>query len=264
MKKKQMWHMNFEVNLIMIELTHVDMSYQNKKVISNLNLIINEGDVVSIIGPSGAGKSTLLRIFNLLNCPSNGRYTIDNVQYDFTKLSRNDIKLIRQKFAMVFQQYGLFENKSVFENVYLPLVKAKNFSIKEAKEKAKDWLSRVGLNGKLTAYPNQLSGGQKQRVAIARSLAMEPEILLLDEPTAALDPELVNGILQIIKNLADTKQYTIIIVTHEMEFARQVSDKVLFLDDGQIIDYTIPKNIFDNPQKTRIKHFIEQINSSWD
>lgn len=249
---------------VLLQLTHVNMSYQHKQVLTNLNLTINTGEVVSIIGPSGAGKSTLLRIFNLLNRPTSGKYVIGTNHYDLKNISKNDIESIRQKFAMVFQQYGLFENKTVFENVYLPLVRAKHFGKDVAQEKATAWLKRVGLADKRDSFPGQLSGGQKQRVAIARSLAVEPEILLLDEPTAALDPELVNGVLQIVKDLAETRQYTIIIVTHEMSFAHRVSDRVLFLDDGQIVDYTTPDEVFEHPQKARIKSFIEQIKSTWN
>lgn len=240
------------------------MKYSNKTVLADISLKIKNGEVISIIGPSGAGKSTLLRIFNLLNHPFNGTYKIGQQNYDFENISAKDVKSIRSSFAMVFQQYGLFKNKTVLENVSLPLERVKKVSERKANELASEWLQKVGLENKEGAFPEKLSGGQKQRVAIARCLAMEPKILLLDEPTAALDPELVNGVLRIIKELAETRKYTILIVTHEMGFAKAVSDRVIFLDDGKIVDFSEPKNIFEYPRKLRIKNFIEQINQNWD
>lgn len=225
------------------------------KALNNANLKINEGEVVVLVGPSGSGKSTLLRCLNLLQKPTSGKVIFKGE--DITDTNK-DINKYRQKIGMVFQHFNLFNNMTVLDNMILAPTKLLNKSKEEATEKAKELLQRVGLEDRINAYPSQLSGGQKQRVAIVRALMMEPEIMLFDEPTSALDPEMVKEVLDVMKELADNGM-TMCVVTHEMNFARKVADRIVFLENGQIIEEDKPKKFFENPDSDRVKDFLKKI-----
>jgi polar amino acid transport system ATP-binding protein len=216
---------------------------------------IQKGDVVAIIGPSGSGKSTLLRCMNLLETPTGGRIWIDGAEITNPKADRMQI---RQKIGMVFQHFHLFPHMTVLQNLTYAPIKVKNMPKQAAEQKARELLARVGLADKADVYPSKLSGGQKQRVAIARSLAMEPEIMLFDEPTSALDPEMVKEVLEVMKSLA-TSGMTMAVVTHEMGFAREVADRICFLDGGRLVEEAPPQRFFANPQSDRAKRFLEKV-----
>nr|WP_286676478.1 amino acid ABC transporter ATP-binding protein [Staphylococcus epidermidis] len=221
----------------------------------DINLTVDKGEVVAIIGPSGSGKSTLLRCMNLLDVPSKGK-----VIFEDNELTQHNVQLdnLRQKMGMVFQNFNLFPHKKVIENVMLaPLLLHKD-SKDQLKEKALYLLEKVGLKDKSDSYPNQLSGGQKQRVAIARALAMEPDVMLFDEPTSALDPEVVGDVLKVMRQLAN-EGMTMVIVTHEMNFAKEISDKVVFMADGVVVESGTPQNIFENPQHSRTQNFLSRV-----
>ena len=232
------------------------------KALDDVSYKINKGDVVVVIGPSGSGKSTFLRCLNLLEIPTSGEVIFDGV--DITKKYhvdqngkkvRQNIDLYRRKMGMVFQHFNLFPHKTVLQNMTLAPIKVKKMDKAEAEKKALQLLERVGLGDRASAYPIQLSGGQKQRVAIVRALMMEPEVMLFDEPTSALDPEMVGEVLAVIKELAETGM-TMVIVTHEMGFAREVGKKVIFMDSGKIVEDGTPQQIFENPQSPRLKDFL--------
>ncbi|MGX6962554.1 amino acid ABC transporter ATP-binding protein [Vagococcus xieshaowenii] len=229
--------------------------FHDNEVLKGINLSINEGEVVCVIGPSGSGKSTFLRCLNRLEKIDKGEVIIDgvNIADDST-----DINLVRQHIGMVFQHFNLFPHLSVIENITLAPVDLGKLTKEEAQKKAIDLLDTVGLSDKSEAYPKSLSGGQKQRVAIARALAMNPDIMLFDEPTSALDPEMVGDVLNVMKKLAH-KGMTMVIVTHEMGFAREVADRVIFIDEGQILEDTTPEQIFTNPQNERTKNFLDKV-----
>jgi len=224
-------------------------------VLKNVNFEISEGEVISIIGPSGTGKSTLLRCINLLERPSAGSISIDGV--DILD-SRTDVPKIRQKMNMVFQSFNLFTHLSVIENLTIAPIKLLGKSKKDAEHKALNILAMVGLAEKAYNYPDELSGGQKQRVAIARCLAMDPEIILFDEPTSSLDPTMVSEVLSVIRRLAK-EGMTMVIVTHEMDFARDVSNRVMYMDEGVIYEEGSPEQIFENPKKEKTRSFINRI-----
>ena len=223
------------------------------KALDGVNCHINQGEVVVIIGPSGSGKSTLLRSLNLLEIPTSGKILLGDV--DITN-PKNDINLHRQKMGMVFQHFNLFDNMNVLKNMTIAPMKLLKKSKEEATNKAMELLERVGLADRANAYPSQLSGGQKQRVAIVRALCMEPEVLLFDEPTSALDPEMVGEVLDVMKNLAKDGM-TMVVVTHEMGFAREVADRVIFMSDGVIVEEGTPEDIFENPQAERTIDFLK-------
>ena len=239
----------------MITVEHLSKSYGGLVVLKDINAEIKKGEVISIIGPSGTGKSTFLRCLNLLEVPSGGRIVIDGE--DILKKGVNVPKL-RQKMGMVFQSFNLYEHLTVMGNVTLGPIKLRGMSKKDAEEKAAELLKMVGLSEKANSYPVELSGGQKQRVAIARCLAMDPEIILFDEPTSALDPTMINEVLAVIRRLAKGGM-TMAIVTHEMNFARDVSTRVFYMDEGVIYEEGSPKDIFDNPQKEKTRSFIRQL-----
>lgn len=224
-------------------------------VLKGINTHIEKGEVVVVIGPSGSGKSTFLRCLNLLEQPTEGEIIFEGVSITDPK---NDVNLQRQKMGMVFQQFNLFPLMNVTTNVTLGPIKVKKVSKDEADALAKKLLERVGLPDKAEAYPKQLSGGQKQRVAIARALAMEPDVMLFDEPTSALDPEMVGEVLDVMKDLA-SKGMTMVIVSHEMGFAKEVADRILFMDDGIIEEEGTPQEIFDNPKSPRTKDFLGKV-----
>jgi len=241
----------------MIKIERLSKKFDDLVVLADITTEIKKGEVVSIIGPSGTGKSTLLRCLNLLEKPSGGAIYIDGV--DILDKKTNVAK-IRQKMNMVFQSFNLFSHLSVLENLTLGPIKLKKMDVLAAQAKAMELLRLVGLAEKAHSYPDELSGGQKQRVAIARCLAMEPEIILFDEPTSALDPTMVSEVLSVIRRLA-REGLTMAIVTHEMDFARDVSNRVLYMDDGLIYEQGPPEQIFENPQKEKTKAFINRIRS---
>lgn len=239
----------------MINVKNLTKNFDGVKVLKGINVEINRGDVVCVIGPSGSGKSTFLRCLNLLEQPTAGHIIFEGVDLTDKKV---DLNLHRQKMGMVFQQFNLFPHMTILQNLTCAPMMLKKVPKAEAEEKAIELLSRVGLADRASAYPRQLSGGQKQRVAIVRSLCMEPDVMLFDEPTSALDPEMVGEVLDVMKRLAD-KGMTMVVVTHEMGFAREVSNRVLFLDDGLIVESGSPDEIFGAPKSERLKSFLAKV-----
>jgi len=248
-----------------IKVENLHKSFHSLHVLKGINFEVKKGEIVSVIGPSGSGKSTLLRCLNHLEVADKGSISFEGkyiAKADSSGKavykSNKEVLAICRNIGMVFQNFNLFPHKSVLENIIEAPVMVKGKTRKEAEEKAMELLEKVGLTDKKDAYPNQLSGGQKQRVAIARALAMEPDIMLFDEPTSALDPELIGEVLHVIKKLAEERM-TMIIVTHEMNFAREISDRIIFMDDGQIVVDGVPDDIFVNPEHPRIKAFLNKV-----
>lgn len=242
----------------MIKVTDLHKSFGKLDVLKGIDFQADTGEVIVIIGPSGMGKSTFLRCINYIERPEKGIIEIDNVRVDAEKCTEKEIKQLRLKTSMVFQNYNIFKNKTVIENVMLPMTSVQKIEKSKAKEKALQYLEQVGLLDKVNEYPSRLSGGQQQRVGIARAMAVNPKLILLDEPTSSLDPELVLGILDILRNLANEHKRTMIIVTHEMRFAKEIADRIIFMDDGRIIEQGTPEEIFMNPQNERTKRFLER------
>lgn len=242
----------------MIKVTDLHKSFGELAVLKGIDFQADTGEVIVIIGPSGVGKSTFLRCINYIERPEKGIIEIDNVKVDAEKCTEKEIKQLRLKTSMVFQNYNIFKNKTVIENVMLPMTSVQKIEKEIAKEKALQYLDQVGLLDKVNEYPSRLSGGQQQRVGIARAMAVNPKLILLDEPTSSLDPELVLGILDILRNLANEHKRTMIIVTHEMSFAKEIADRIIFMDDGRIIEEGTPEKIFSNPQNERTKRFLER------
>ena len=238
----------------MIYISELSKTFSGQKVLNNLSLEIQKGEVVALIGSSGAGKLTFLRSLNYLEAPDSGRIKIDDFEVDFEHITQDQILTLRRKLAMVFQQFNLFGRKTALENVKEGLIVVKGLSDQEATKIAREELAKVGLSDRENHYPRHLSGGQKQRVALARALAMKPEVLLLDEPTSALDPELVGEVEKSIANAAKSGQ-TMVLVSHDMSFVAQVADKVLFLDKGRIIESGTPEEIMQHPKEERTKEF---------
>ena len=247
----------------MLKVTNLKKSFTNLQVLDGIDLQIEKGEVIAIIGPSGSGKTTLLRCLNFLEKADSGLMEFDNELYDLKNIKHRQIVQIRKKTGFVFQNYNLFANKTVLENVTLALTAVKKIGKKEAEEKGKFYLNKVGLIDKVDSYPLQLSGGQQQRVAIARTLATDPEIIYFDEPTSALDPELIDEVLNVIKDLAK-ESMTMLIVTHEKNFAKNVSDRTIFMDKGKIIEQGKSVELFNNPQQERTKQFIRMLNRKED
>ncbi len=241
-----------------LEVKKLHKRYENREVLKGINFTVNDGDVVAVLGPSGSGKTTILRCINFLEKANEGELIFDGEKYDLSKITKKEIKRLRMKTAFVFQNYNLFLNKTVLENVTLGLIHARGVSRKDAEDKAVSVLEKVGMSGRLDAYPSQLSGGQQQRVAIARALAADPEIIYFDEPTSALDPELIGEVLAVMKQLAEDGM-TMIVVTHEMNFARNVSNKIIFMEDGNIIETGASKEFFENPKTARSREFVKSI-----
>ena len=239
----------------MIHVNNLHKSFGKNDVLKGINEHINKGEVVVVIGPSGSGKSTFLRCLNLLEVPTEGEIIFEG--NDITD-KKNDINKLRQKMGMVFQQFNLFPHKTVLENITISPIKVKGINKEEANKKAMELLKMVGLVDKAEAYPSSLSGGQKQRIAIARALAMEPDVMLFDEPTSALDPEMVGEVLVVMKDLAKGGM-TMVIVTHEMGFAKEVGDRVLFMDGGVIVEQGTPEEIFNNPKNPRTIDFLSKV-----
>lgn len=240
---------------VLIEVKNLSKSFDDTKVLENVNLQIKKGEVVAIIGPSGCGKSTFIRTLNQLEKVSGGNIFLDGEDITSKDANINDI---RRRVGMVFQHFNLFPHLTIGQNLTLAPVKLSIMSKKEADDKASELLKRVGLLDKKDAYPDSLSGGQKQRIAIARSLAMNPEVMLFDEPTSALDPEMVGEVLSLMKELADDGM-TMVVVTHEMRFAREVADRVLFFDEKGIKEEGTPEEIFENPKSDRLKEFLSKV-----
>lgn len=241
----------------MIVVSGLNTSFRNHQVLHNINFSIKRGEVVSIIGPSGSGKSTLLRCLNLLVIPDSGLLTIGNQSINVTRLTHRQIVRFRHQSAMVFQTYNLFRNKTALENITEVLIYGRRYSRNDARERAMALLKGVGLAHKASAYPATLSGGQQQRISIARALSLEPEALLLDEPTSSLDPELRRDILNLITELAE-RAFTMLVVTHEMRFARHVSQRLLFLEHGRITEQGTPAELFDPSGNSRMHHFLHE------
>ncbi len=240
--------------MALLEIENIEKSYKEAGgILKNVSLNVEQGEVVVILGPSGCGKSTLLRCINGLETIQGGQIRLDG---EVISNRSKDMHLIRQRVGMVFQSYDLFPNMNVLKNVMLGPLKAQKRDKAEVQEQAEKLLERVGLLDKKNAYPRQLSGGQKQRVAIVRALCMNPEVLLFDEVTAALDPEMVREVLDVMMDLAKEKR-TMLIVTHQMEFARAVADRIVFIDSGNIVEQATPEEFFTTPKTERAKKFLE-------
>lgn len=248
----------------MIDVINLEKHFGDNQVLNGINVTINKGDIVVVIGPSGSGKSTFLRCLNCMEDPTGGQIIFNGVDIADPKV---DINIHRRHMGMVFQHFNLFNNKTVLENIMLAPVhvqrkenrrKGKAAIVAEAREQAMELLRRIGLEDKADVYPSTLSGGQKQRVAIVRSLAMNPDVILFDEPTSALDPEMVGEVLDLMKSLAE-EGMTMIIVTHEMGFAKEVANRVLFIDEGKILEEKPPKEFFENPENPRLKDFLSKV-----
>ena len=239
----------------MISVKGLKKNFEGLEVLKGIDVEINKGDVICVIGPSGSGKSTFLRCLNLLEKPTGGNIIFEGEDLTDKKV---DLNRHRQKMGMVFQQFNLFPHMTVLENMTCAPMMLKKMPRDKAEALALDLLGRVGLADRAGSYPNQLSGGQKQRVAIVRALCMEPDVMLFDEPTSALDPEMVGEVLDVMKALAK-EGMTMVVVTHEMGFAREVSNRVLFLDEGYIVEEGSPKDLFDNPQSERLKSFLSKV-----
>ena len=239
----------------MIVLEHLRKEYPHAVPLEDVSVTINDGDVISIIGPSGTGKSTLIRCINLLNTPTSGKILVDG--NDITAPGC-DISRIRQKMGMVFQSFNLFGHMTAIENVMFAPTRLLGMSRQEAYDRGMELLRMVGMDGRALSYPDMLSGGQKQRVAIARTLSMDPDIILFDEPTSALDPTMVGEVEAVIRELTKTGK-TMMIVTHEMKFAREVSNRVFYMDEGGIYEDGTPEQIFEHPQRERTRQFVRRL-----
>ena len=240
---------------VLIEIKNLKKSYGDHVVLDGINTTIKKGEVIAIVGPSGCGKSTFLRSLNKLERPEAGEIVFEGTDILDKK---TNINKVRQKIGMVFQQFNLFPTKTVLQNIMLAPMKLKGVSADDSKNRAMELLERVGLLEKAEAYPDSLSGGQKQRIAIARTMAMNPDVILFDEPTSALDPEMVGEVLEIMRELARDGM-TMIVVTHEMGFARDVASRVIFIDQGNIREDSAPEEFFENPKNERLKEFLSKV-----
>ena len=241
-----------------LEITDVHKSFAGVEILQGVDISIEKGDVVVILGPSGSGKTTLLRCINFLEKADQGYVMLDGNRVNMNSASKKEIYMIRQKIAFVFQNYNLFTNKTALENVTEGLVIGRKFSKAQADDIGKKALEKVGLVDKFHSYPAELSGGQQQRVGIARAVALSPDIILFDEPTSALDPELVGEVLTVMKNIAQ-EGTTMLVVTHEMTFAKEVANHVIFMDQGVIIEQGSPKEIFVTPKEQRTQQFLRRV-----
>lgn len=242
---------------VILRVVNLEKSFGNNIVLKKISTVVTKGEVVVVIGPSGSGKSTFLRCLNYLETPTNGEIFFRNERIGFQKKER-DLDLQRSKIGMVFQSFNLFLHLSVLENLTIAPLNVQDVTVEEAEDRARDYLSKVGLLEKLHAYPRELSGGQQQRVAIARALCMRPEVMLFDEATSSLDPELVGEVLKVMKDLARSGM-TMIVVTHEMDFAREVADRVIFMDRGVIVEEGIPNEFFSAPKEKRTTDFLKKL-----
>lgn len=240
---------------VIINVSHLCKKFGDQEVLKDISMSVNKGDVIAIIGPSGCGKSTFLRSINLLEQPTGGQILVDGI--DITSHGI-DINQMRQRIGMVFQQFNLFPNMTIRKNIMLAPVELGKLTHAEAQAKADELLARIGLSDKADEYPDCLSGGQKQRIAIARALAMNPEVMLFDEPTSALDPEMVGEVLALMKDVA-ADGMTMLVVTHEMAFAREVANRVLFFSDGVITEDGTPEQVFEQPKSPRLQEFLGKV-----
>ena len=246
---------------MMLEIRDVKKSFDGQTVLDGISLDVEKGDVVAILGPSGSGKTTFLRCLNYLETADSGSLTFDGEYFDLHSAGKKDIARLRRKTAFVFQNYNLFQNKNVLQNVTLGLTSGRGMEKKQAEAVAMHVLEKVGMSDKLKSYPSQLSGGQQQRVAIARAMAADPEIIYFDEPTSALDPELIGEVLSVMRDLAEDGM-TMLVVTHEMDFARNVSNKVMFMEGGKVVEAAPSKQFFEQPAEARAREFIRKIRNN--
>ena len=244
-------------NEIILKVNALEKSFGKNLVLKNISTPVTKGEVVAVIGPSGSGKSTFLRCLNYLETPTGGEIFFKNEQVGFQKKEK-ELDIQRSKIGMVFQSFNLFPHLTVLENLTIAPLNVQNVTVQEAELRARDYLKKVGLLEKISAYPRELSGGQQQRVAIARALCMQPEVMLFDEATSALDPELVGEVLKVMKDLA-LSGMTMIVVTHEMDFAREVCDRVIFMDGGVIVEEGTPSDVFNNPKEKRTQDFLRKL-----
>lgn len=244
-----------DTNQPLIEVKNLHKHFGSLRALDGVSTSIYKGEVVAVIGPSGSGKSTLLRSLNLLETPMEGSITFEGVNITDPKV---DINKHRQKMGMVFQHFNLFHNLTILENMTLAPIKVLKMSKADAEARARKLLKRVNLEDRADAYPSQLSGGQKQRIAIVRALCMEPDVILFDEPTSALDPEMVGEVLEVMQSLA-AEGMTMVVVTHEMGFAREVASRVIFMRSGKIVEEGTPEEIFEHPQSDRLKTFLAKV-----
>ena len=240
---------------VIIKVEHLSKEFSTTKALDDISTDIHNGEVVAVVGPSGSGKSTFLRCLNRLEEPTDGHIFFEGS--DITD-PKNDINKLRQRMGMVFQQFNLFPHMTIMQNLTLAPMKLQGKSKQEAEDKAMELLKRVGLDDRADSYPAQLSGGQKQRIAIVRALCMQPDVMLFDEPTSALDPEMVGEVLEVMRDLAK-ENMTMVVVTHEMGFAREVATRVIFMEKGKIIEENDPKEFFDNPQSQRLQEFLDKV-----
>ena len=245
---------------MLLEIKDIHKSFGSLNVLNGVNLSVHKGDVIAILGPSGSGKTTLLRCINFLETADQGTMVFDEKEYDLASMHKNDIRDIRKKTGFVFQNYNLFANKTALQNVMLGLTSARKMDKKQAEKIGLEMLRKVGMEDRASHYPSQLSGGQQQRVAIARALATNPEIIYFDEPTSALDPELIGEVLNVMRELAN-EGMTMIVVTHEMSFAKEVSNHVIFMEGGKIIEQGTSKEFFENPKQERTREFLRLENT---
>ncbi|MCG9650958.1 amino acid ABC transporter ATP-binding protein [Vibrio brasiliensis] len=242
----------------MIKLENIHKRFGDTEVLKGIDIEIKQGEIIVIIGSSGTGKSTLLRTVNFLENADQGVITIDDVSVNTEKYSKSEVLALRRKTGFVFQNYALFAHMTARQNIAEGLVTVRGWKKSEALKRAQEILDDIGLGDKGDSYPAALSGGQQQRVGIGRAMALQPELLLFDEPTSALDPEWVGEVLNLMKDLA-TKHQTMLVVTHEMQFAREVADRVIFMAEGNIVEQGSPQDIFNNPQDPRLQKFLRQV-----
>lgn len=242
----------------MLEIKNIRKAFDGQEILKGVDIRVNKGDVVTILGPSGSGKTTLLRCINFLEKADEGTMIFDQELLNLHSVHKRDIAKIRRKTAFVFQNYNLFRNKTALQNVTEGLVIARKMPRSQAVEIGKRALDKVGLSDRYDYYPHQLSGGQQQRVGIARAIATEPEVILFDEPTSALDPELIGEVLEVMRQLA-AEGMTMLVVTHEMNFAKNVGTKVIFMDKGVVVEENTPKEFFESPQEERTRQFLGSI-----
>lgn len=247
----------------MITVNHLIHKYNENTILNDVSFSQDKGTVTAIIGSSGSGKTTLLRTLNALALAKSGTITIGDTSFDASKHNKKDIFKLRQKSAMVFQNYNLFKNKTILENITVGLKYGKNYSHAEANDIALSYLNRIDLLEQKDKYPSQLSGGQSQRIGIIRALALNPDVLLLDEPTSALDPESIQSVLSLIKSIAQ-EGMTMVLVTHEIQFAKAIADQVLFIDDGHIIHRGTPHEVLENTESKRIQRFLNHVGTERD
>ena len=239
----------------MIEMKNIEKHYGDFHALKNINFNVKKGEIVVVCGPSGSGKSTMIRCINKLEEFTSGELIVNGANLADKK---TDINKVRQQAGMVFQHFNLFPHKTILENITIGPIQVKKISKEEADKKAMELLEKVKIPHQASKYPGELSGGQQQRVAIARTLAMEPDVILFDEPTSALDPEMIGEVLDVMKSLAK-ENYTIVCVTHEMGFAKEVADRVVFMADGKILEENTPEEFFNNPKIERTKQFLSEI-----